>query len=154
MPDQKPGGDPHKQDATTLVVRKTIRATPERLFAAWTEPEQLKQWWGPPSVNCVDAQVDLRVGGRYRIANQLPDGKVLWITGEFKLIEPPRKLVYSWSIEPGSSAAELVTVLFEPHPAGGTEVIILHERIPNKTARDTHELGWQGCLDGLAAYLR
>lgn len=154
MPDPKSAREPYQEDATTLVVRRIIHATPERLFAAWTEPEHLKQWWGPPSINCVDAQVDLRVGGRYRIANQLPDGNVLWITGEFQAIEPPRKLVYTWSIEPASGPAELVTILFEPNASGGTEVIVTHERIPNKTARDTHQMGWQGCLDGLAEYLQ
>ena len=138
---------------TTLIVRKFIRATPERLFAAWTEPEQLKKWWGPRSVTCVDAEVDLRVGGHYRIGNQFPDGNVVWISGEFQVIEPPHKLVFTWSIGPESQAAELVTILFEPKAAGATEVIVVHERIPSKTARDTHEQGWFGCLDGLAKYL-
>ena len=136
-----------------LVVRKNIRATPEHLFDAWTQPERLKKWWGPQSVVCIEAEVDLRVGGRYRIANQFPDGKLLWISGEFQLIEPPHKLVYTWRIEPAPQPAELVTVSFEPREAGATEVIVVHERIPNKTARDAHEQGWFGCLDGLAKYL-
>jgi uncharacterized protein YndB with AHSA1/START domain len=65
----------------TLVVRRTIRATPERLFEAWTEPAQLRRWWGPQDVECLDAQVDLRVGGQYRIANRFPDGRIVWIAG-------------------------------------------------------------------------
>ena len=151
MADQEPDREPYWQDAT-LVVRKIIQATAERLFMAWTQPEQLKQWWGPESVICVDAEVDLRVGGSYQIVNQLPDGKLVCISGEFQVIEPPHKLVYTWRIEP-ESHAELVTVLFEPKTAGGTEVIVVHERIPNKTARDAHEHGWHGCLNGLAEYL-
>jgi uncharacterized protein YndB with AHSA1/START domain len=152
MRDQESGRDPQSQDPT-LIVRRIIQATPERLFKAWTEPEQLKKWWGPRSVTCVDAEVDLRVGGLYRIANQFSDGKVLWISGEFQLIEPPRKLVYTWRIEPAQQPAELVTVSFEPRASGATEVIIIHEHIPNKAARDRHEQGWFGCLDGLAKYL-
>jgi uncharacterized protein YndB with AHSA1/START domain len=152
MPDHETGRDSQLQDGT-LVVRRIIQATAERLFKAWTEPEQLKKWWGPQSVICVDAEVDLRVGGRYRIANQFPDGKVLWISGEFQLIEPPHKLVYSWRIGPDSLPAEVVTVTFEPRPAGATEVIVVHERIPNETARNRHEQGWFGCLDGLARHL-
>ena len=80
----------------TLVVRRTIRATPERLFAAWTQPAHLRQWWGPEGVRCVGAEIDLRVGGGYRIDNALPDGKLLSIVGEFETIEPPHRLVYSW----------------------------------------------------------
>jgi uncharacterized protein YndB with AHSA1/START domain len=152
MAEQKSSSDSHSQ-ASNLAVRKIIQATPEKLFTAWTQPEQLKRWWGPASVICVDAEVDLRIGGRYRIGNKLPDGTILWITGEFQVIEPPHKLVYTWRIGPESQPAELVTVFFESRPAGATEVIVVHERIPDKTARDTHEQGWVGCLDGLAKYL-
>jgi len=56
----------------TLVVRRTIGASPERVFDAWTKPERLRLWWGPRGVTCTAAEVDLRVGGRYRIANQFP----------------------------------------------------------------------------------
>jgi len=62
----------------TLIVRKTIRASAERLFQAWTDPSQLTQWWGPPGVQCIEAQIDLRMGGRYRIANRLADRNTLW----------------------------------------------------------------------------
>jgi uncharacterized protein YndB with AHSA1/START domain len=140
-------------EMVVLVVRKTIQATPERLFQAWTEPAQLQQWWGPEGVKCIDPEVDLRVGGRYRIGNQLPDGKVLWIAGEFEVIEPPHKLTYTWQLEGNSNAFERVTVRFEPR-GEATEVIVTHEHIPNETLRDQHQLGWLGCLDGLAEYLK
>jgi uncharacterized protein YndB with AHSA1/START domain len=136
----------------TLVVRRMIRATQERLFQAWTQPAQLKQWWGPESVTCIAAEVDLRVGGRYRIGNQFSDGSVVWITGKFQIIEPPHQLTYIWQIEDSSGPSELVTVRFEAR-VGGTEVIIPHERIPDRTKRDRHEQGWFGCLNGLVEYL-
>jgi uncharacterized protein YndB with AHSA1/START domain len=149
--DKSPAGS--ESQMLRLLVRRTIRATPERLFEAWTQPTHLKEWWGPKDVECVDAQVDLRVGGRYRIANRFPDGKVVWIAGEFEVIEPPHKLVYTWRVEPESQATERVTVRFE-WQGDATEVMILHERILNVPARDMHEKGWQGCLDGLAEYLQ
>jgi uncharacterized protein YndB with AHSA1/START domain len=135
----------------TLVVRRVIRATAERLFEAWTTPEQLSVWWGPPEVTCVTAEVDLRVGGEYRIQNALPDGSLLEIAGTFEVVEKPRRLVYTWSIEPGPGTCERVTVRFEPRDKG-TEVIILHERILDDVTRQGHERGWTGCLDGLATY--
>jgi uncharacterized protein YndB with AHSA1/START domain len=136
----------------TLIVRKTIRATAEKLFDAWTQPSQLTKWWGPESVTCIGADVDLRVGGRYRIGNRFPDGKVLWITGVFKLVDRAHKLVYTWAIEPDVSSSEVVTVSFKPR-GQVTEVVVTHRRIPNNAARDMHRLGWRGCLGGLAAYL-
>lgn len=137
----------------TLVVRRTIRATPEQLFKAWTASEELCWWWGPDNVTCIDAEVDLRVGGQYRLANQMPNGDVVWIVGTFEVIQPPHKLVYTWSIGAlGAASPERVTVTFKPHQEL-TEVVILHERILDAVTRDQHEKGWCGCLNGLAAHL-
>lgn len=146
----------------TLVVRRTIRATPERLFAAWTEPAQLRRWWGPAQVDCPVAEVDLRVGGRYRLANKFPDGSVWWIGGTFEAVAPPRLLVYSWELSPGeiapggaappAQAVERVTVRFEPK-GDATDVVVTHERIADDAARVSHEQCWLGCLDGLAEFL-
>jgi uncharacterized protein YndB with AHSA1/START domain len=136
-----------------LLVRRLIRASAERIFDVWTQPEHLKLWWGPNSVECVDAEVDLRVGGRYRIANQFPDGKILWISGEFEAIERPDRLVYTWRVGNEQAAAERVTVTFEAR-GEDTEVTVAHERIPTQVMRDMHEQGWVGCLDGLINYLQ
>lgn len=131
-----------------LIVRRTIRATPDRLFEAWTSPEQLVKWWGPKGVKCPTAEVDLRVGGRYRLANETPTGDTVWISGEFERITRPNELVYTWAIEPASQPAERVTVRFEGKD-DQTEVIVVHERIASEAARDEHRRGWEGCLDGL-----
>jgi uncharacterized protein YndB with AHSA1/START domain len=138
--------------SVTLVVRRTIRASAERLFDAWTQPAQLKKWWGPVSVECIDAEVELRVGGHYRIANRFPDGKILWIVGEFESIERPSKLVYTWRLESAPGPPERVTVTFEAQ-GSETEVVVTHERIPTDAIRDMHERGWLGCLDGLTQFL-
>ena len=137
--------------AAVLVVRRTIRARPEALFAAWTDPQQLTRWWGPPGVTCTAAEIDLRVGGSYRIANRMPDGSTLWIAGEFELIEPPSRLIYSWRLEIPEAGTERVSVSFVPRDAA-TEVVVTHERIASETARTRHEIGWIGCLDGLTRF--
>jgi uncharacterized protein YndB with AHSA1/START domain len=133
-----------------LVVRRIIGASAEQLFEAWTQPAQLRQWWGPAGVECTHAEVDLRVGGAYRIANRFPDGRIVWITGTFELIDAPHRLAYTWQIDPASSA-ERVTVEFEPR-GRKTEVIVTHERIQSEAAREEHARGWTGCLDGLVKY--
>jgi uncharacterized protein YndB with AHSA1/START domain len=139
-------------EAAILVVRRTIRAPRERVFAAWTEARHLIAWWGPnAAVSCPSAEIDLRVGGRYRIANRFPDGRLLWIVGEFEVVEPPSRLVFSWQLGTQAARAERVSVEFEPHGAG-TEVIVTHERITDAATRAGHEQGWVGCLDGLARY--
>jgi uncharacterized protein YndB with AHSA1/START domain len=134
-----------------LVVRRIIRARPEALFAAWTDPQQLTRWWGPKGVSCTAAEIDLRVGGRYRIANRMPDGSTLWIAGEFEVIEPPSRLIYSWRLEIPQASTERVSVSFVPRDSG-TEVIVTHERIGSAAARTQHESGWIDCLGGLARF--
>src|SRR5260370_36842555 len=108
-------GFPRVAESATirLMVRRSIQPTADKLFAAWTQPAQLKRWWGPRPVTCVDAEVDLRVGGSYRIANQFPDGTLLWIVGKFEVVDPPYKLVYSWRVGSESHDSERITVQFE-----------------------------------------
>ncbi|HXB55419.1 MAG TPA: SRPBCC domain-containing protein [Vicinamibacteria bacterium] len=136
----------------SLEVRRVIRATADTVFEAWTQPAHLREWWGPRDVTCVDAQIDLRVGGRYRIGNQHPDGRIVWIVGEFEVIKPAHELVYTWRLESASQPPERVHVRFEPH-ANGTEVIVVHQRILDPSVRDRHREGWHGCLEGLAEHL-
>jgi uncharacterized protein YndB with AHSA1/START domain len=134
-----------------LVVRRTVRASAERVFEAWTRPELLLAWWGPRPVTCSAAEVDLRVGGRYRIVNALPDGKSLAIEGEFRVVDAPRRLVYTWRIGEEGDATSLVTVRFEARGAA-TEVVVVHEEIAAEPVRESHEKGWVGCLEGLERY--
>lgn len=135
-----------------LRVQRVIPAPPERVFHAWTDPDELAAWWGPKGVRCLSAEVDLRIGGGYRIGNELPDGSVLWISGVFNRIERPHLLQYSWTVETRSSSAEQVTVHFEQHPRG-TLLTVVHELIPSIELRAEHERGWFGCLDGLEKHL-
>jgi uncharacterized protein YndB with AHSA1/START domain len=132
----------------TLVVRRVIDANAEFLFGAWTQPELLVRWWGPKGITCPEAHIELRPGGRLRIANRFPDGRVAWIHGVFEHVEPPRRLVYTWQLGDAPASTERVTVRFEPR-GSACEVIVTHERIPDAPTRDQHALGWEGCLDGL-----
>lgn len=102
-------------------------------------------------MRCVAAEVDLRVGGRYRIGNEMPDKSLLWIEGEFERVEAPRLLVYTWRVGEQPAPTERVTVRFEA-AGDGTEVTVLHERIATPALRDRHLAGWNGCLEGLARY--
>jgi uncharacterized protein YndB with AHSA1/START domain len=139
-------------EVATLVVRRLIRATPERLFAFWTEPEHLVRWWGPNGATCPEAEIDLRAGGNYRIANRFADGTMVWIGGVFEEVKRPHRLVYTWQLEKPSASRERVSVAFEAH-GDMTEVVVTHERIGSAAARNSHERGWNGCLDGLARFV-
>lgn len=112
----------------------------------------MKKWWGPTGVTCLSAEVDLRVGGQFRIANGFPDGSVIWISGNFELIERPHLLIYTWIVENESPTTERVEIHFEHHELG-TNITITHERIVTKALSEQHQQGWIGCMDGLVKYL-
>lgn len=135
-----------------LEVRRFIKATPERVFRAWTTPDELRAWWGPAGVRCISAECDLRTGGHYRIGNELPDKTILWISGVYERIDAPQLLVYTWKVGDGQSGPERVTVTFAAC-GEGTDITIRHERIASRDTRDSHAGGWHGCLDGLAGHL-
>src|SRR6266446_2322480 len=125
-----PRSNPERGSASvSLVVRRTIHAGAATLFEAWTQAELLTRWWGPEGVRCPCAEVDLQVGGRFRIANEFSDGKRVWISGEFERIDAPHLLVYTWRVEPQEWNGERVTVRFEPRN-DATEVVVIHECIP------------------------
>ena len=137
----------------TLHLKRTFAATREKVFRAWTDPEALKRWWGPEGFSTPAAEIDLRVGGKYRIAMRSPHGDTYQLVGTYREVRPPEKLVYTWAWEAEPEQGEtLVTVEFLDR-GDSTEVILTHELFPNEKVRDEHGKGWTGSLDRLAKTL-
>jgi uncharacterized protein YndB with AHSA1/START domain len=139
--------------AEVLRITRTYPASRQRVFAAFTEPDLLKQWWGPNGFSLPRAEVDLRVGGRYRFAMQPPQGDTAYLTGSFKEVNPPRRLVYTWAWESMPEFETLVTIEFR-EAEGDTEVVITQERFSNDEVRQQHAVGWIGGLDRLSEIFR
>ena len=137
-----------------LIVRYSIAAPRERVFAAWTEPAMLKQWWGPGDFTCPDAEVDLRPGGGYRLVMRDPHGPEMAVTGIYEEVEPPSRLVYTWRWAggPPTDPESLVTVEFRD-VEGDTEITVRHSRIPVGEERSQYEFGWRSGLDKLERLL-
>jgi len=138
--------------ATTLRLTRTFAAPRKRIFRAWTDPKELKKWWGPQGYSTPIAEVDLRVGGTYRFGMmKLPKGDLFYLSGTFREVMPPEKLVYTWVWEAEPDFGEtLVTVEFRDR-GNSTEVVLTHELFPSKKAQDDHDKGWNSCLDRLAS---
>ncbi|OFX30736.1 MAG: hypothetical protein A2Z07_09495 [Armatimonadetes bacterium RBG_16_67_12] len=139
---------------TVLSLSRTFAAPREAVFRAWTEPEALRNWWGAADgFTAPIAEVDLRVGGRYRLGMKPPDKDVVHVsTGVFHEVQRPSRLVYTWSWEGGDGSETLVTVEFHDRGAA-TEVVLTHERFTDAAMRDQHAQGWNGCFDQLTKYL-
>jgi len=145
---------PTRGTEITLNLRRIFKAPREKVFRAWTDPEELKKWWGPEGYATPSAEVDLRVGGKYRLGmRKLPDGEIFYLSGIYREVRPPESLVYTWRWEAQPEHGEtLVTVEFR-EVRDSTEVVLTHERFPTQKARDDHNRGWSGCLDRLAKLL-
>ncbi|MCG8653252.1 MAG: SRPBCC domain-containing protein [Pirellulales bacterium] len=132
-----------------LVLRRAYPASPEIVFQVWTNSEYMKQWFRPSKdFTHRFVEVDLRVGGRYRVAFEAPDGRVDVVGGEFLEITPPGKLVYSWMWEEPNEHAGIpsrVTVEFLRRD-GGTELVLTHE-LADAEMKQRHLEGWTGALD-------
>ena len=135
--------------ATSLRLTRLIQADPATVFEAWTDPKQLNLWSAPEPMD-VEAEVDLRVGGRYRILMKGSDGGVFTAVGEYREIDKPNRLSYTWKWEePGNDYYDtLVTVEFHDRD-GETEVILIHELFPDAEIAGKHTEGWTSCLNRL-----
>ena len=137
-----------------LELRRTFTAHRDRVFRAWTDPEQIVKWMSPrEGIMAEFAEFDLRVGGRYRIGYRTPD-RLLIVGGVFSHVAAPEKLVYTWIWEEPSenAGAETVVTVEFLERGGATELVLTHERFPNQAMRDNHQQGWTGGLASLGAY--
>jgi uncharacterized protein YndB with AHSA1/START domain len=145
------GSDP---SGLTLHLEKVLRAPRERVFAACVEPEKLAEWWGPKDFTVANAEICVREGGRYRLTMQPPDGQAFHLTGEFREVEPPRRLVYTFEYEePDPDDQETVVTLSFVDDGEGTRLVLDQGPFATKARHALHETGWTETLERLARFL-
>jgi uncharacterized protein YndB with AHSA1/START domain len=138
--------------ADTLTVSRVVPGVRTRVFRAWTKPSEFKQWWTlGEGWTTSSVEIDLRVGGKFSIGNESESGSDTTITGEFLVVEPPSKLVYTWRF-PGAPP-EPGTVTVEFHDLGPqTEVVVAHTKVSKEMLLGAIQ-GWDAALAGLIMFL-
>jgi len=133
-----------------LRIERTFGAPIERVFEAWTSEEVLRRWLhGVPGWETPTAEVDLRVGGTIRIVMRDPsDGAEAGATGEYMLVEPPSRLVFTWVWDADPGRPQLIELEFAEQ-AGRTFVRMTNSAIPTDGRRTDQERGWYMCYDNL-----
>lgn len=130
---------------------RNVSASPERVFAAWTTPDQVKRWTCPDPTARVDVEIDLRVDGDYSICMHV-EGGPFTAFGTYREVDAPRRLVYTWGWKEEAHAMKaetVVTVEFVP-VEGGTEIRLTHSGFPAADDRDGHRQGWEICVERFA----
>ena len=141
-------------DKVSLEIKRFINAPRARVYAAWTDPAQLKEWWGPESVRTRNLVADARVGGKYRWDLTNPEGEEMTVFGEYRELVPGKKIVFTWQWEDDEvweNRTSIVTVEFSDRD-GGTEVRLKHEQLPSEESRDRHTEGWNSVLSRLEQF--
>lgn len=136
----------------SVTIVRTIKAPPAKVWAAITQPELMIHWWGPDAGPTLSAQADVRPGGRFGVVFRLLNGDEHNPTGVYREVVPEKKLVLTWEWPGMPERESLVTFLLEPF-GGGTELTLIHERLPDEEARKSHEAGWNGLLAKLPVFL-
>jgi uncharacterized protein YndB with AHSA1/START domain len=134
-------------NAATVTVRRAIQAPAAELFDAWLDPASLMEFMSTSETKRCTATLDARVGGAYEIVMHAANKDHVH-RGHYKVIERPRRLVFTWTSEHTGYQESLVTVEFKGGK-GTTEVVITHERLPDAMAQ-AHTQGWTDILGMLA----
>jgi uncharacterized protein len=138
-----------------LRLTRVIKAPRARVFAAWTTPADILQWFGPDTCRALAADMDLRPGGKYHLRLHTENFGEIGLSGVYREVRPPAKLVctWNWSGNPKLDAGESQVSVDFLERGEGTEVQITHEFLPSEESKEDHKHGWNGCLDKLEKHL-
>ena len=137
-------------DELTLHLQRVLPVPRSRVFHAHAEPDELAKWWGPKGFTSPSIEYDLRVGGRYRIAMQPPDGDLFYLSGEFREVDPPSRLAYTFRWEDPDPHDRETVVMFSLRDRGAsTEVTVDQGVFATEARRALHVQGWTETLDRL-----
>jgi uncharacterized protein YndB with AHSA1/START domain len=138
----------------TLDLTRVLPAPPPRVFRACTEPGELATWWGPHGFTSPSIDLAPQVGGSYRIAMQPPDGELFHLAGEFREVEPPKRLAYTfrWEEPDPDDRENLVTLVFRERE-GSTELVLSQGPFATEARLELHRQGWTDSMDRLEALL-
>lgn len=158
--------------APLFEIDRRFAAPPEKVFKAWTDPEDLKQWFSPAGMSMSQAKMDLRPGGGFHYALRAPTGFEMWGMWEFEEIKAPEKLVLlqyfsdakggvtrhplsaTWPLRTRSTtrfladgAETVLSIAWSAHEAEPAEVATFEAAAPMVRQ------AWGGTFDQLARFL-
>jgi len=140
-----------------LVIARDLKASPVRVFAAWTEVRQSSVWWVPKDCTLVSCEMDVREGGLWRRRMRVPDGSVITKHGVYRVVVPPDteqegRLVFTYNSQYADGRADpetLVTLTFAGLAGGGTRLTLRHSGFWDDVSRVSHIGGWTGVAERL-----
>jgi uncharacterized protein YndB with AHSA1/START domain len=131
-------------------IERTFDAPAEDVFDAWTSPEVMRRWYhSAPDWETPRAEVDLQVGGKFRVVMRKPDGSVVELSGEYTEVDRPHRLAMTCTFSDDPAKQQQLVQLMFSESDGATTVVLINSGIPTDERRDAQHWGWDGCLDQL-----
>jgi uncharacterized protein YndB with AHSA1/START domain len=137
-----------------LLITRTFDTPAALLFELWSNVDHFTKWMGPEGFDCPEASIDFRVGGKYRGMIRSAQSGDSWFGGEYREIEPPNRLVFTWKWDTGPSGEveTLVTITFREGADGRTTMTFHQTPFISVERRDAHIGGWSSLFNKLGAY--
>lgn len=138
----------------SLTLKRRIKASPEKVWAAWTDPQKIVQWFGPKEAvaSSVRAALDVRAGGRFQFDFVTRDGEKHRVGGSYREVVPPSRLSFTWAWHTTPERESFVVITIAPDSEGSL-LTLHHEQFFDEKARDGHQRGWTGTLEKLDRFL-
>jgi uncharacterized protein YndB with AHSA1/START domain len=138
----------------TLDMTRVLAAPPRVVFDAFADPDKLAQWWGPAGFTVPSVDFDPRPGGSYRIEMQPPEGAAFHLVGEFREVDPPARLAFTFVWEPPDpDDVETLVELSFRDLGESTEAVLSQGTFGTEPRRDLHRDGWSDTFDRLEQFL-
>jgi uncharacterized protein YndB with AHSA1/START domain len=132
------------QEKPSLALRRHYPVAPEKVWRAWTDPEALRRWFGPGTVQepMAAVELDVRVGGRFRLVFGGPKGEEHEAQGVYREVVPNRKLVFTWTWPRTTPERESIITITLKAANGGTDFDFHQAQFFDESVRDGHQRGW------------
>jgi uncharacterized protein YndB with AHSA1/START domain len=132
-----------------------LPAAPPLVFEAFTDPNELARWWGPEGFSTPSLEFHPRVGESYRIEMRPPEGDAFYLTGEFRVVDPPTRLAFTFRWEdPDPDDVETLVDLSFRDLGESTQVMLTQGPFETEARRTLHRDGWTDSFNRLEAWLR
>ena len=143
-------------DDKILRIERVFAATPQQLFDAWTKPDQLVRWWGPEGCTTPlhDMDIDMRDGGAWITTMHHGDGSENTVSGVYRLIDPPKRLVFTWAWHNDGTRGDETEVALNFEPVdGGTRMVLIQKTFQSADICGKHRTGWTSSFNDLARHI-
>ena len=138
----------------TLEMKRLLPAAPSVVFAAFSDPDKLAKWWGPEDLTVPSLEFDPRVGASYRLEMQPPGGDPFYLTGEFREVDPPVRLAFTFVYEnPDPDDVDTLVELSFRDLGESTEVVFTQGPFETAARRALHRDGWTDSFDKLEQFI-